>query len=128
MNNFGHFETYQQHPTRLSKRYKEVYSLSYSFCYIDCNFDCLFGPPVFCPANFVHAAEVIYMYTNKFLSIVDIFYKRNSLIRLLCNCSKRFMGWTLHMIMCVLLCYPVSFHLLQLLLTGHSISSFLMNF
>ena len=27
------------------------------------------------------------------------------------------------MIMCVLLCYPVSFHMLQLLLTGHPISS-----
>ena len=34
------------------------------------------------------------------------------------------MGWTLHMIMCVLLCYPVSFHMLQLLLTGRPISSF----
>ena len=28
------------------------------------------------------------------------------------------------MIMCVLLCYPVSIHMLQLLLTGHPISSF----
>ena len=27
------------------------------------------------------------------------------------------------MIMCVLLCYPVSFHMLQLLLTGRPISS-----
>ena len=27
------------------------------------------------------------------------------------------------MIMCVLLCYPVSFHMLQLLLTGHPICS-----
>ena len=27
------------------------------------------------------------------------------------------------MIMCVLLCYPVSIHMLQLLLTGHPISS-----
>ena len=27
------------------------------------------------------------------------------------------------MIMCVLLCYPVSFHMLQLLLTGSRISS-----
>ena len=34
------------------------------------------------------------------------------------------MGWTLHMIMCVLLCYSVSFHMLQLLLTGRPISSF----
>ena len=33
------------------------------------------------------------------------------------------MGWTLHMIMCVPLCYPVSFHMLQLLLTGRPISS-----
>ena len=33
------------------------------------------------------------------------------------------MGWTLHMIMCVLLCYPVSFQMLQLLLTGRPISS-----
>ena len=30
------------------------------------------------------------------------------------------------MIMCVLLCYPVSFHMLQLLLTGRPISSFLL--
>ena len=30
------------------------------------------------------------------------------LVRLLYNFGKRFMGWTLHMIMCVLLCYPVS--------------------
>ena len=28
------------------------------------------------------------------------------------------------MIMCVLLCYPVSFHMLQLLLTGRPISRF----
>ena len=35
-----------------------------------------------------------------------------------------FMGWTLHMIMCVLLCYPVSFYMLQLLLTGRPISTF----
>ena len=34
------------------------------------------------------------------------------------------MGLTLHMIMCFLLCYPVSFHMLQLLLTGHPISSY----
>ena len=33
------------------------------------------------------------------------------------------MGWTLHMIMCVLLCYPVSIHMLQLLSTGRPISS-----
>ena len=36
------------------------------------------------------------------------------------------------MIMCVLLCYPVTFHMLQmfhmLLLTGHPISSFLLIF
>ena len=32
------------------------------------------------------------------------------------------------MIMCVLLCYPVSFHMLQLLLTGRPISSSLINF
>ena len=30
------------------------------------------------------------------------------------------------MIMCVLLCYTVSFHMLQLLLTGRPISSFIM--
>ena len=34
------------------------------------------------------------------------------------------MGWTLHMIMCVLLCYPVSIHMSHLLSTGHPISSF----
>ena len=37
------------------------------------------------------------------------------------------MGWTLHMVMCVLLCYPVSFHMLQLLLTGRPISSLLLH-
>ena len=47
------------------------------------------------------------------------------LARLPYNCCKMFMGWTLHMIMCVLLCYPVSFHMLQLLLTGRPISSFI---
>ena len=31
-------------------------------------------------------------------------------VKLLYNFDKRFMGWTLHMIMCVLLCYPVSIH------------------
>ena len=31
------------------------------------------------------------------------------------------------MIMCVLLCYPVSFHMLQLLLTGHPISSLIIS-
>ena len=31
------------------------------------------------------------------------------------------------MIMCVLLCYPVSIHLSQLLSTGHPISSFSCN-
>ena len=35
------------------------------------------------------------------------------------------MGWTLHMIMCVLLCYPVSIHISQLLSTGRPISSFI---
>ena len=33
---------------------------------------------------------------------------KQGLVRLLYNFGKRFMGWTLHMIMCVLLCYPVS--------------------
>ena len=33
---------------------------------------------------------------------------KQGLVRLLYNFSKRFMGWTLHMIMCVLPCYPVS--------------------
>ena len=32
---------------------------------------------------------------------------KQGLVRLLYNFGKRFMGWTLHMIMCVLLCYPV---------------------
>ena len=36
---------------------------------------------------------------------------KQSLVRLLYNFGKRFMGWTLHMIMCVLLCYPVSIHM-----------------
>ena len=33
---------------------------------------------------------------------------KQGLVRLLYNFGKRFMGWTLLMIMCVLLCYPVS--------------------
>ena len=49
---------------------------------------------------------------------------KQGLVRLLYNFGKRFMGWTLHMIMCVLLCYPVSFHISQLLSTGRPISSF----
>ena len=53
---------------------------------------------------------------------------KQGLVRLLYNCCKMFMGWTLHMIMCVLLCYPVSFHMLQLLLTGRPISSFMLYF
>ena len=47
---------------------------------------------------------------------------KQGLVRLLYNCGKRFMGWTLHMIMCVL-CYPVSIHMSQLLSTGCPISS-----
>ena len=45
------------------------------------------------------------------------------IVTLLYNFAKRFMGWTLHMIMCVLLCYPVSIHMSQLLSTGRPISS-----
>ena len=48
---------------------------------------------------------------------------KQGLVRLLYNFGKRFMGWTLHMIMCVLLCYPVSIHMSQLLSTGRPISS-----
>ena len=48
---------------------------------------------------------------------------KQGLVRLLYNFRKRFMGWTLHMIMCVLLCYPVSIHMSQLLSTGRPISS-----
>ena len=33
---------------------------------------------------------------------------KQGLVRLQYHFGKRFMGWTLHMIMCVLLCYPVS--------------------
>ena len=51
---------------------------------------------------------------------------KQGLVRLLYNFGKRFMGWTLHMIMCVLLCYPVSIHMSQLLSTGHPISSYSM--
>ena len=49
---------------------------------------------------------------------------KQGLVRLLYNFCKRFMGWTLHMIMCVLLCYPVSIHMSQLLSTGRPISSY----
>ena len=48
---------------------------------------------------------------------------KQGLVRLLYNFGKRFMGWTLHTIMCVLLCYPVFIHMSQLLSTGHPISS-----
>ena len=48
---------------------------------------------------------------------------KQGLVRLLYNFGKRFMGWTLHMIMCVLLCYPVSIHMSQLLSTGRPISN-----
>ena len=48
---------------------------------------------------------------------------KQGLVRLLYNFGKRFMGWTLHMIMCVLLFYPVSIHMSQLLSTGRPISS-----
>ena len=48
---------------------------------------------------------------------------KQGLVRLLYNLGKRFMGWTLHMIMYVLLCYPVSIHMSQLLSTGRPISS-----
>ena len=48
---------------------------------------------------------------------------KQGLVRLLYNFCKRFMGWTLHMIMCVLLRYPVSIHMSQLLSTGRPISS-----
>ena len=34
--------------------------------------------------------------------------------------DKSFIGWILRMTMCFLLCYPVSFHMLQLPLTGGS--------
>ena len=50
---------------------------------------------------------------------------KQGLVRLLYNFCKRFMGWTLHTIMCVLLCYPVSIHMSQLLSTGRPISSFM---
>ena len=49
---------------------------------------------------------------------------KQGLVRLLYNFGKRFMGWTLHMIMCIFLCYPVSIHMSQLLSTGRAISSF----
>ena len=49
---------------------------------------------------------------------------KQGLERLLYNFGKRFMGWTLHMIMCVLLWYPVSIHMSQLLSTGRPISSY----
>ena len=40
--------------------------------------------------------------------------------------NKRLIGWTLHMIMCVLLCYPVSIHMSQLQATGRPISSYIL--
>ena len=48
---------------------------------------------------------------------------KQGLVTLLYNFDKRFMGWTLHMIMCGLLCYPISIHMSQLLSTGRPISS-----
>ena len=53
---------------------------------------------------------------------------KQGIVTLLYNFAKRFMGWTLHMIMCVLLCYPVSIHMSQLLSTGRPISSFLIDY
>ena len=47
---------------------------------------------------------------------------KQGLVRLLYNFCKRFMRCV--MIMCVLLCYPVSIHMSQLLSTGRPISSF----
>ena len=44
-----------------------------------------------------------------------------------CLLNKRLIGWTLHMIMCVLLCYPVSIHMSQLQATGRPISSLLLS-
>ena len=49
---------------------------------------------------------------------------KRGLVRLLYNFGKRFMGWILHMIMCVLLCYPVSINMSRLLSTGHPIYSY----
>ena len=49
---------------------------------------------------------------------------KQGLVRLLYNFCKRLIGWTLHMIMCVLLCYPVSIHMSQVQATGRPISSF----
>ena len=51
---------------------------------------------------------------------------KRGLVILLYNFGKRFMGWTLHMIMCVL-CYPVSIRMSQLQSTGRPISSFCSN-
>ena len=48
---------------------------------------------------------------------------KQGLVRTLYNFCKSLIGWTLHMIMCVLLCYPVSIHMSQLQATGRPISS-----
>ena len=53
---------------------------------------------------------------------------KQGLVRLLYNFGKRFMGWTLHIIMCILLCYPVSIHMSQLLSTGRPIFSYKLEF
>ena len=51
---------------------------------------------------------------------------KRGLVILLYNFGKMFMGWTLHMIMCALLCYPVFICMSQLQSTGRPISSLCM--
>ena len=55
---------------------------------------------------------------------ISSLHMKQDLVRALHNFCKRFMEWTFHMIMYVLLCYPVSIHMSQLLSTGRPISSF----
>ena len=64
--------------------------------------------------------------TNFIFKHPYILHMKRGLVILLYNFGKRFMGWTLHMIMCVLLCYPVSIRMSQLQSTGRPISSSLL--
>ena len=67
--------------------------------------------------------HLIYMAGDKCMRQNACLQMKQDVVRLLSNFGKRFMGCTLHMIMCVLY-YPVSIHMSQLLSTGRRISSY----
>ena len=62
---------------------------------------------------------------SKFLSVLCIKCD-NQFIKDYCTALKRFIEWTLHMIMYFFLHNPVTFHILKVLLTVHPISSYIL--